>query len=148
VGSSLRRRVVSRCSPQMVGVLIVTLTLFSFRHSNKVANQECICHLLYPKWFRRFCFPEMKIIKLIFLLIFVFTDKRFFHMSVRLNMNKYCFSNLRTIYVKGLYVEHFSSTRRHETSTLLYHDEIQATSHQRSRSFRVIVGNVRKLDVG
>lgn len=54
----------------MVGVLIVTLTLFSFRHSNKVANQECICHPLYPQWFRIFCFPEMKIIKLIFLLIF------------------------------------------------------------------------------
>lgn len=92
----------------MVDVLIVTLTLFSFRHSNKVANQECICHPLYPKWFRRFCFPEIKIIELIFFLIFMFTDKGFFHMSVRLNMNKNCYSNLWAIYVKGVYVDHFS----------------------------------------
>ena len=38
----------------------------------------------------------------------MFTDKGFFHMSVRLNMNKYFYSNLWAIYVKGVYVDHFS----------------------------------------
>lgn len=59
--ASLGRTVmITRCWPQRVTVLIATLTLFAFRHSNKAANQECICHRLYRKWFWRILFPERK----------------------------------------------------------------------------------------